>query len=177
MELHVGDRVFGEAKFVGDYYGTVVYVDGSVAGVKRDDGVRGGGINNTWKVCQKSDSSWGADSWSGSLMIVSCVKDAPYIHTTKDFAFGMDFSWGSDSSVDSVRYIKPIKKPMTLKEKFVLAITPEPQKSFRKAGITNGDDLLTEEGSRVFLSWLLTKNAEDFKKEVVNDLLKEKESE
>lgn len=61
-----------------------------------------------------------------------------------------------------------------LKEKFLLAITAEPMKSFRKAGITNGDDLLTEDGEKVFLSWLLTKNQEEFKKEVVDQILEEK---
>jgi hypothetical protein len=69
-----------------------------------------------------------------------------------------------------------LNKLMNLKEKFVLAITPEPQKSFRKAGITDGDDILTEEGTRIFLTWLLHhKFAEEFKKDVVEGILKEKE--
>jgi hypothetical protein len=60
-----------------------------------------------------------------------------------------------------------------LKEKFILGLTKEPQKSFRKSGITNGDDMLTEEGTEIFLTWLLhEKFAEDFKKEVVDDILK-----
>lgn len=58
-------------------------------------------------------------------------------------------------------------------EKFLLAITKEPQRSFRKAGITNGDDLLTDEGTAVFLAWLLSKNQDDFKKEVVDGLLED----
>lgn len=62
---------------------------------------------------------------------------------------------------------------MNIKEKFVLALTPEPQKSFRKAGITNGDDLLTDDGQKIFLSWLLKQNQDQFKKEIVDDLLKE----
>ena len=62
---------------------------------------------------------------------------------------------------------------MSLKEKFALAFKSEPEKSFRQAGITNGDDLLTDEGQSIFLSWLLKKNGDDFKKEVV-DLLEEK---
>jgi hypothetical protein len=61
---------------------------------------------------------------------------------------------------------------MDLKEKFTLAFKSEPNKSFRKAGITNGDDFLTEEGQQVFLGWLLHKHGDDFKKEVVDDLLK-----
>jgi hypothetical protein len=65
-----------------------------------------------------------------------------------------------------------------LKEKFILALTKEPQKSFRKAGITNGDDMLTVDGIVVFMSWLLhEKYAVDFKKEVVDDMLKDKEKE
>ncbi len=65
---------------------------------------------------------------------------------------------------------------MDMKEKFALAFKKEPEKSFRKAGITNGDDFLTTDGQSIFLSWLLKKNGEDFKKEVVDDLLKEMES-
>jgi len=73
--------------------------------------------------------------------------------------------------------VKIIKyKNMNIKEKFVLAITKEPQKSFRKVEVTNGDDILTEDGQKVFLSWLLhTKYADDFKKEVVDDMLKDLE--
>lgn len=65
-------------------------------------------------------------------------------------------------------------KPMTLKEKFILSITSEPKKSFRKAGITNGDDILTDDGAKVFLSWILhSKFAEEFKKEVVDSMLED----
>lgn len=62
-----------------------------------------------------------------------------------------------------------------LVEKFALAVMTEPNKSLRKAGITNGDNLLTEEGQRVFLSWLLSKNAAEFKTEVVDPILAEEE--
>lgn len=64
---------------------------------------------------------------------------------------------------------------MDLKEKFLLGIKSEPQKSFRKAGITNGDDMLTQEGSQVFLVWLLEKHGAEFKKEVVDSILEEEE--
>ena len=64
---------------------------------------------------------------------------------------------------------------MNLKDKFTLAFKGEPEKSFRKTGITNGDDFLTEDGQQVFLGWLLKKHGEEFKKEVVDDLLKEQE--
>lgn len=68
------------------------------------------------------------------------------------------------------------KENMNLKEKFALAFTKEPQKSFRMAGITNGDDLLTEDGQRIFLSWLLNdKYADEFKTKFVDEILKSDE--
>lgn len=60
-----------------------------------------------------------------------------------------------------------------MKEKFIQMFLKEPEKSFRKAGITNGDGLITEEGQTIFLSWLLGKNGEAFKTEVVDGLLLE----
>ena len=66
---------------------------------------------------------------------------------------------------------------MNIKEQFVLAFKSEPEKTFRKTGITNGDDVLTEDGKSVFLSWLLKKFQDDFKKEVADELLKEVEKE
>jgi len=67
---------------------------------------------------------------------------------------------------------------VNLKEKFILGLTKEPQKSFRKAEVTDGDDILTEEGAKVFLTWLLhTVHADAFKKDVVDGILAEKEKE
>lgn len=66
-----------------------------------------------------------------------------------------------------------ITNPMTNIEKFTLLFKSEPQKSFRKSGITDGDDLLTTEGTKIFLTWLLNKNQDAFKTEVVDGLLKE----
>ena len=60
-----------------------------------------------------------------------------------------------------------------IKESFALAFKAEPEKSFRKAGITNGDDFLTTDGQHIFLSWLLKKHGEEFKKDVVDGLLED----
>ncbi len=45
-------------------------------------------------------------------------------------------------------------------EKFKLFLTKEPFKTYRKAGITNGDNILTDDGVKIFLTYLLDKNPE-----------------
>lgn len=60
-------------------------------------------------------------------------------------------------------------------EKFEMTFKKEPMRSFRKAGITNGSDILTDDGAKIFLSWLLQKHGEDFKKDVIEELLEKTE--
>ena len=74
-----------------------------------------------------------------------------------------------------LRLVKPKNNnnTMNLKENFVMAFLPEPEKSLRKAGITNGDGILTDDGVKVFLTWLLKKQAQPFVDEVVADILKD----
>lgn len=60
-----------------------------------------------------------------------------------------------------------------IKEKFVTAFLPEPEKTFRRAGITNGDGFLTTDGQSIFLGFLLNKYGKEFKTAVVDDLIKE----
>lgn len=74
---------------------------------------------------------------------------------------------------DDFELLESIKTPMNLKEKFITAFLSEPEKTFRKEGITNGDGFLTSDGTQLFLSYLLQKFGADFKKDVV-DLLVEK---
>ncbi len=83
----------------------------------------------------------------------------------------------SREHLESIRKILGVKnnKNMNIKESFTLAFKKEPEKSFRKTGITNGDDFLTEDGMKIFLSWLLNKHGIEFKKEVVDGLLAEQE--
>lgn len=109
-------------------------------------------------------------------IITKNMKDLIYV----DISYSNQGSTGGwnmykDSSDGTIEILNS-KNTMSLQEKFILALTKEPNKSFRKANVTNGDDLLTEEGTVVFLSWLLhSKYADEFKKEVVDDMLKEKE--
>lgn len=62
----------------------------------------------------------------------------------------------------------------SLKEKFVSAFLTEPEKTYRKVGITNGDGVITPEGQELFLTWLLKQNP-TFKTEVVDIIAAEQE--
>ncbi len=64
----------------------------------------------------------------------------------------------------------------SLTSSFVNLFTTEPMKSFKKAGIVDGDNLLTKEGEKVFINWLFSKNQEAFNTEVVQPILAEKEA-
>lgn len=71
--------------------------------------------------------------------------------------------------------LKLTKNYMNTKEKFALIFKGEPEKSLRKAGLTNGDDLATEEGVQLYVSYLMKKD-KTFLDEVVVPILKEEES-
>lgn len=63
-----------------------------------------------------------------------------------------------------------------LKKDFALLFVAEPEKTFRKTGLTDNTDMLTPDGQTIFLSWLLnSKYAADFKTEVADKLLAEME--
>jgi hypothetical protein len=55
---------------------------------------------------------------------------------------------------------------MGLTEKFLSSLKKEPEKSFRKAGITNGDDIPTDEGVKLICTMILQKN-EEVRKELI----------
>lgn len=95
-------------------------------------------------------------------------KDNPWGISGSNFK---DFTWEVEEH--QLQLISTNITNMSISEKFLLAFKAEPEKSFRKAGITNGDDFLTDEGQKIFLSWLLKKNGDGFKKEVVDGLLEE----
>lgn len=61
----------------------------------------------------------------------------------------------------------------SLLSSFKSAFLTEPEKTFRKAGVTNDDGLLTQEGLTVFLAFLLKKHGDEFKKDIVDKLLTE----
>jgi hypothetical protein len=80
--------------------------------------------------------------------------------------------YGSDNEFELIDN-KRNKIYMNIKEKFAMMMKGEPDKSFFKAGITNSDFSLTSEGTQIFLQYLLKKNGDAFKTEVVDGLLAE----
>ncbi len=80
--------------------------------------------------------------------------------------------WNHRKFIEVIRNTNNKTIMTNLVTKFSNLFVKEPQLSFRKSGITDNQDILTDEGQKVFLSWLLTQNADKFKKEVVDELLK-----
>jgi hypothetical protein len=108
-------------------------------------------------------------------IVTSRYPDDDNLGLDKNSVYYLDYGNGSYEE-DLIELTN--NKTMNIKEKFILALTKEPQKSFRKVGLTNGDDILTEDGQKIFLSWLLhSKFAEEFKTAVVDDMVKDLEKE
>lgn len=69
------------------------------------------------------------------------------------------------------------KTTMSILEKAKLIMKKEPNKTFIKAGIMDMSDNLTNDGKELFMNFLLEKNQEAFKKEVVDPIVAEQEKE
>lgn len=61
----------------------------------------------------------------------------------------------------------------SLLDMFKASFKKEPEKSFNKAGVTDAEDMLTDEGNALFINWFFKKNQDAFKKEVVDPIIEE----
>ncbi len=114
---------------------------------------------------------------NGSNECVGMEGEITYVSSSKvSYPYNVSFSTSSLFSEKELELINN-NKIMSLVKKFTLAFKKEPEKSFNKSGITDDNDILTTEGSQVFLGWLLKKFGDDFKKEVVDPILAEMEKE
>ncbi len=84
---------------------------------------------------------------------------------------GKKYSWCFYKSDAEIHLISSKSTTMSLVKKFSDLFGQEPQKTFRNAGVTDSLDMLTEDGQKVFLSWLLAKNQDAFKTEVVDKIV------
>lgn len=121
------------------------------------------------KVKINPDSSSSTSHKKGwKAVIISSYNGSSRAAWNVQYEDGGTESWYQDN-------LTLINNSMDIKEKFTLAFKKEPEKSFRKAGITNGDDFLTEDGQLIFLGWLLKKHGDEFKTDVVDGLLEDQE--
>lgn len=84
---------------------------------------------------------------------------------------GKKYSWSVYKDDAEIHLINSKSIIMSLVKKFSDLFVQEPKKSFRNVGVTDSSDMLTEDGQKVFLSWLLSKNQDAFKTEVVDKII------
>lgn len=77
----------------------------------------------------------------------------------------------------SIKLIEESKNNMNIKSIYKNITRKEPERSFVKAGITDSNDELTQEGKDLFLSFLLEQHKDEFNKTVVQPILEEQKKE
>lgn len=88
---------------------------------------------------------------------------------------GIQDKWAFEFQMELINKSDNVAKNMGLTEKFLSSLKKEPEKSWRKAGITNGDDIPTDEGMKLICTVLLQTN-EDIRKEmakIAKDILED----
>jgi len=124
-----------------------------------------------FKVGDKVRCKWndnGSSNYVGSTGTVTSVNHShtyPYDTTIGPFAF-------RDAELELISADNPIKS-MGLIEKAKLAFKSEPEKSFIKVGVMDSNENLTTEGKELLMHFLLEKNKDAFKTEVVDPILAE----
>lgn len=113
------------------------------------------------------------DKYIGKEFVVSSADRFVYLH-------GASYTWNKNWLVlvdDLTKEVKTTTYMATLIEKAKLAFKKEPEKSFIKVGVMDANENLTTEGKDLLFAFLLEKNKDAFKTEVVDPILKEIEAE
>ena len=105
----------------------------------------------------------------GSIRIVTSSYDGNKYNSTNEDGFTTANYFMENDAV--LVEAKKIETPM--KNKFLSLFLKEPEKSFRQAKITGDDGFLTADGQAIFLQYLLSKNGDAFKTDVVDGLIAE----
>lgn len=84
-----------------------------------------------------------------------------------------DSFWTENYLIENFELITNNKSNMSLTQKFINAFKPEPYMTFREKGITNSDDMLTEEGKDLYINWQFKKDAATFKTDVADKIVDE----
>jgi hypothetical protein len=93
----------------------------------------------------------------------------------RGLTFTDEDTWFIRSTAEFIK--QPEENKMSLIYKFKQLFTTEPTKSLKKAGFIDDNSFLTSEGGAVLLKWLLDKNIDAFKAEVVDPIIKEMDKE
>lgn len=104
----------------------------------------------------------------GEYTIIAHGKNTGYWYQFED----QTWAWEEE-----LKLIGNNHKNMNIKEKFITSLLPEPEKTFRKLGITDSDGLLTSEGRDIYLSWRLKQDKVQFNTDVATPMLAEQDSE
>lgn len=115
------------------------------------------------------DKSGGSETRIGD-----CAEVTSAIKTDKKTFYKIRFEDGYEYRVKSseIEIISSIDKTITnMKEKFIQLFLSEPTKSLRKSGLINGDNIATDEGVKLYVSYLMT-NDTKFNADVVQAMLK-----
>lgn len=86
---------------------------------------------------------------------------------------GKQSGWIGDESC--FKLVKSCKENFmgNVVEKFKVSLLPEPEKTFRKLGIIDGDNMLTADGVTLMMNFLLDKHKKEFNELVVANLVEE----
>lgn len=129
------------------------------------------------KVGDRIKGVYDNTQFTGTVFEITGYNNGTIERDDKISGSGCKVSYGNGWLFDNLQEYKleliSNNKNINMKEKFVQMFLKEPENSFRKAGITNGDGLITSDGSTLFLTWLLSKNGDAFKTDVVDGLLVE----
>lgn len=119
---------------------------------------------------QFTGRGWGAYSVNNKIgkIVEHCGGTVYRINTE-----GVTSQWDFYNEAFSVTLLTNNNIMTNLTSKLKLLTKGEPAKTFIKTGITNNEDILTPEGTELFLNWLFEKNKADFNKEVATPLLEE----
>lgn len=116
-----------------------------------------------------------------AMYLLNNVKDGSNLRNVekKEWMYDWSFHVVGEGFSDDVKNVKKLnsltQEDMNLVQILKMALKGEPEKSLIEVGILDSNEDLTEDGTKLFLSYLLNENKEDFAKEVVDVLKKAQE--
>lgn len=134
-----------------------------------------------WKVGDLFKSGYDPEKYGGTILEIVGIHGGEFpfsceIHKGNEKIKRGDSAgnWKDDGDMRFIRNVKNTNMN-SLVQKFRLMSKTEPEKSFIKKGVMDIDGNLTEEGTALFLAFLVEKNKVEFNKDVVSQIEVEEE--